>query len=68
MLSLPAPWEKVPLEIEDKNLRHRFEIVNELLSTETAYVRDLGLIVGVCCVEHQVGSTCVNREHRYSLL
>jgi len=51
MMQLPPPWERIELEIEDKKLRHRWEVVNELLATETAYVRDLGLIVGVRTAE-----------------
>ena len=34
-------------EYETKELKHRAAIVNELLETETSYVRDLGVLIGV---------------------
>ena len=47
-LSLPPPWERPSREMPtDEKLRHRASVVNELLATETAYVRDLGILIGV---------------------
>ena len=50
-LTLPSPYqdELKPPEFASfsKNLQTRFHIVNEILSTETEYVRDLGAIIGI---------------------
>jgi hypothetical protein len=46
-LNLPTVWDK-KLDGIEGSLRHRAEIVNELMATETAYIQDLGVIIGVC--------------------
>jgi len=49
-LQLPPPFVEDArpdsFQSQDKMLQTRFHLVNELLSTETEYVRDLGAVVG----------------------